>query len=167
MQSDGRPLLLQIKEWKTILEKFCQNSFRKIRIRKKKRKPINKNLSNLIDERNRLMTNCDDPETKIKIDQISITIADEEAEENRAKIMENFKDLSEDPENINLQQMWKMCKRLWPKTGVTLPTAKRNHMGKIVTGPREIKIVLAKEYKDRLRSRPVRPDLPDMKKRKN
>ena len=85
--SDGRPLLLQIKEWKYLLEKYCQNSFRKIRIRKKKMKPINKNLSNLIDERNKLMTNCDDPETKIKIDQISITIADEEAEENRAKIM--------------------------------------------------------------------------------
>ena len=40
-------------------------------------------------------------------------------------------------------------------------------MGKIVTGPREIKNVLSKEYKDRLRSRPVRPDLQAMKKRKD
>ena len=47
-------------------------------------KPINKNISNLIDERNRLMNNCDDPETKIKMDQICKTIADEEATENRA-----------------------------------------------------------------------------------
>ena len=62
--------------------------------------------------------------------------------------------------------MWKLCKKLWPKTGATLPTAKRNHMGKIVTGPKDIRNVLAKEYKDRLRSRPVRPDLRKMMKRK-
>ena len=73
---------------------------------------------------------------------------------------------SKDTENINLQQMWKLCKKLWPKKGETLPTAKRNHKGKIVTGPREIKILLAKEYKDRLRTRPVRPDLRGMRKRK-
>ena len=93
-------------------------------------------------------------------------IADEEAKENRKIIMDNFKKLSENPENINLQQMWRLCKKLWPKTGTTLPTAKRNHMGKIVTGPRDIRNVLAKEYKDRLRSRPVRPDLKIMMKRK-
>ena len=82
------------------------------------------------------------------------------------KIINNFKELSENPENVNLQNMWKMCKRLWPKVGTTIPTAKRNHMGKIVTGPRDIRNVLAKEYKDRLRTRPVRPDLRGMKKRK-
>ena len=57
-------------------------------------------------------------------------------------------------------------KKLWPKEGVTIPTAKRNNKGKVVTGPREIKNVLAREYKDRLRSRPGRPDLKIMKERK-
>ena len=47
-----------------------------------------------------------------------------------------------------------------------LPTAKRNHRGKLVTGAREIKTLLAKEYKERLRSRPVRPDLVQIKERK-
>ena len=82
------------------------------------------------------------------------------------KIVENFKSLSENPENINVQQMWKLSKKLWPKSGTTLPIAKRNQRGKIVTGPREIRNVLAREYKDRLRSRPLRPDLKDLKKRK-
>ena len=79
--------------------------------------------------------------------------------------MDNNKHLSENPENINLQQMWKLTKNLWPKSGATMPTAKRNHKGKIVSGPREIKNALSKEYKDRLRTRPVRPDLQYMKKR--
>jgi hypothetical protein len=38
--------------------------------------------------------------------------------------------------------------------------------GKVVSGPREIRELLAREYKDRLRSRPVRPGLEKMKKRK-
>ena len=36
----------------------------------------------------------------------------------------------------------------------------------MVSGPREIRKLLATEYKDRLRSRPVRPGLENMKKRK-
>ena len=57
-------------------------------------------------------------------------------------------------------------KKLWPKNGNALPIAKRNHLGKIVSGGREIKTLLAKEYKERLRSRPARPDMKSMKKRK-
>ena len=120
----------------------------------------------MIDERNVLLKNSEDPKTKEKIDDLGEKIADEEAEANRSIIMKNFKEISEDPENINLKEMWRSCKKLWPKSGVTVPTAKRNTRGKIVTGPREIRNVLAEEYKNRLRSRPVRPDLQNMKNRK-
>ena len=71
--------------------------------------------------------------------------------------------LSEDPENTNLQNLWKMMKKLWPKEGVNIRTAKRNSKGKVVTGPREIKNVIAKEYKNRLRTL---PDQKTMKERK-
>ena len=54
---------------------------------------------------------------KKRIDEISNEIAEDEAKENRDVIVNNFKDLSEDTENINLQQMWKLCKKLWPKKG--------------------------------------------------
>ena len=90
----------------------------------------------------------------------------EEAEENRKVIIENFQQLSENPENIKMQEMWKLMKRIWPIEAPTKPTAKRNKRGKIVSSSNEIKQVLAKEYKDRLRSRPARPDLVAMKKRK-
>ena len=157
------PLLQQVKTWRETLETFCKRSFRKIRIRKRKMKPLNSKLSLLIDLRNKLIKNKGDiNEVNVVIEKI----ANEEAEVNRAKIVENFKQLSENPENINLQNMWKKIKKLWPKEGVSVPTAKRNHRGKVVTGPREIKNVLSKEYKDRLRSRPIRPDLKNMNERK-
>ena len=165
--SDGKPLMSQVIKWRNILEIYFKKSFRKIRIRNKKMRPLKGNISKLSNKRNELMKKCDDPETKANIEELCKLIAGEEAEQNRAKIMENFKHLSEDPEEINIKEMWKLFKKLWPKSGVTVPTAKRNHKGKIVTGPREIRNVLTQEYKERLRSRPVRPDLQNMNKRKN
>ena len=83
----------------------------------------------MIDERNALMNQVDEPQVKQKISDINEAIAEVEAKENRDKIVENFKTLSENPENINLQQMWKLSKKLWPKSRITLPTAKRNQRG--------------------------------------
>ena len=112
------------------------------------------------------MKQIDEPGIKMKISEINEIIAEEDAKENRAKIINNFQSLSENPENMNLQQMWKLCKRLWPKLVTALPTTKRNCKGKIVSSPRDVRNVLSKEYKDRLRSRPIRPDLKNMKMRK-
>ena len=73
--------------------------------------------------------------------------------------MDNFKRFSEDPLNVNLHQVWKTMNKLWPKVGTTKPTAKKNYKGRIISEPNEIKKLLSKEYKERLRDRPIRPDL--------
>ena len=80
--------------------------------------------------------------------------------------MENVKHFSDNPERINISHMQKIVRKLWPKFGTTLPTAKKNHRGKIISGPSELKQLFVKEYKERLRSRPVRPDLLEFEKRK-
>ena len=56
--------------------------------------------------------------------------------------------------------------KLWPKVGATLPAGKKNHSGRIISEPSELKKLLAKEYKERLRDRPVRPDLGQLEFRK-
>ena len=89
-----------------------------------------------------------------------------EADENRKKLIDNFQQFSDNPENVNVLKMWKLLKKLWPKNCNSSPTAKMNHQGKIVSSPKELKILLAKEYRERLRFRPVRPDLRSMKIRK-
>ena len=66
-----------------------------------------------------------------------------------------------------MSQMWKLLKKLWLKTGISLPTSKKNHKGKIVSGAEELKLLMAKEYKQRLRTSPIRPDLKSMGIRKN
>ena len=96
------------------------------------------NISALIDKRNRLLKNTN-VENEEKISSISLAISELEAKENRNLIIENFKTLSDNPETINLQQVWKTVNKLWPKHGNALPTAKHNHSGKIVSGSTEIK----------------------------
>ena len=105
---------------------------------------MNDKLMKRIDESNALVNNCANPDTKTILDEINLEIACIEAEENRAKLVENFKFFSDNPEIIDISKMWKLMKKLWPKHGNNLPTAKRNHRGKLVTGAREIKVFLPK-----------------------
>ena len=63
--------------------------------------------------------------------------------------------------------MWKNMRKIWPKFGSNLPTAKKDHNDKIITDPKELRILLAKEYKERLRTRPTRPDFDESEKFKN
>ena len=94
------PLKLQIEKWRKVLNKYCKEAFSKIRIRKKQNKPLKITISKLIDERNRLITKLDEQQNEVKIELLNKAIADEEAEENRKDIVENFHELGENPENI-------------------------------------------------------------------
>ena len=44
----------KIERWRKVLSNYCSKAFKKIRIKDKKLKPINVNLSRLIDKRNNL-----------------------------------------------------------------------------------------------------------------
>ena len=109
-------------------------------------------MSVLIDKRNKLLKQKG---SSFENDRISKLIAYIKAQENRNKIMKSFHYFSEHPENIQMQKMWKALKGICPKLKPTLPSAKKNHRGKIISGQKDIKNLLAKEYKNRLRIRPV------------
>ena len=161
------PLQQQIIRWQATLKSYCKKAFKKIRIKKNDMKPVKYEIATLIDKRNALIDNTvNSLEEKEEIDMINIEIAAKEAEQNRDKIVKNFGKLSKDPENINMSEMWKILKKVFPKSNNSLPAAKKNHRGKIITGAKELKILLAKEYKERLRTRPMRPDMISLKTRR-
>ena len=103
----------------------------------------------------------------VEKEEIEKKIADYESEEKRNKLIEHFNHFNDNPENINVANMWKILKKLWPKFGNAVPTGKKNHHGKLISGEKELKILMLKEYTQRLRNRPVRPDLKNMSVRKN
>ena len=156
----------QVENCHKMLKAVCSEAFSKIRIKNKNFIPIKKEMLNLITERNNLIVQSDNPIRKKKLDVINHKISNMEAEDNRNKLLENFKFFSDNPESINMSKMWKLLKKISPKVGKSLPTAKKNHRGRIISGARGLKTLLAKEYKERLRTRPFRPDLGTMKWRK-
>ena len=89
-------------------------AFKKVRITNKKRlKPLNPKISKLINKRNELKTNFDDSENERKIEEIEEDISNLEAEENRNYIMKNLKKFSDDPESINMTEMWESSQKGW------------------------------------------------------
>jgi hypothetical protein len=161
------PLQKQVNKWRHVLKSYCYKAFRRIRINKKKPlKPMKPNLTQLVDRRNALLKNKNQPENEKKIEELERTISSIEAKENRDFIVHNFKQISENPENVNLKEVWKVLKKIEPKHKSSLPIAKRNHKGILVSSPYEIKKLLSKEYKQRLRSRPLRPDMGNLKERR-
>jgi hypothetical protein len=123
-------------------------------------------LTFLVNKRNELLKYKNEPDNRKKIEDLEITISNIEAKENRDFIVKNFQKYSENPETVNLKEVWKVLKKIEPKHKNSLPIAKRNHKGNLVSSPYEIKKLLSKEYKQRLRSRPLRPDLGDLKERR-
>ena len=126
-------------------------------------KPLKPELSLLINKRNQLKKQKENTKA---LEDIEDKISKIEAEENREIILKNFKKFSSNPENIVLSEMWKAVKNISPKHESALPIAKKNHKGDLISYPGEIRKLLAKEYKQRLRSRPMRPDLGDIIQRR-
>ena len=58
--------------------------------------------------------------------------------------------------------MWKTKKSLWPKKSQSIPAGKIDHKEKLLTGPEDIKKLLEKEYRERLRKRPCHPNLSEL-----
>ena len=80
-----------------------------------------------------------------KIKVIENEIATLQAEENRKLVLKKFKKFSENSESVNLQEIWKLLKSICPKFKNSVPMAKRDHQGNIITNQDEIKRLLAKE----------------------
>ena len=72
--------------------------------------------------------------------------------------MKTFKFFSENPEKIQMSKMWKLMKKIWPKYN-TQANAKLNHLGKMISSPKAIKMLLMRVYKERLRRRPMKDDM--------
>ena len=89
---------------------------------------IRPEMSNLIDRRNKLLKTGSE---RTEINNLEVEISDMEAEINRNKIMKYFKSYNENPESVNLNQVWKTLDKIYPKTQTKIPIAKKNHQGKV------------------------------------
>ena len=83
------------------------------------------------------------------------------AEEGKSKAYK-FKKYCSQSGSVNVSEMWKLKKKLWPKNIEHIQTGKINHQGKLITAPEDLKKLLGKEYFERLRPRPYNPHIEDI-----
>ena len=59
--------------------------------------------------------------------------------ENRNKVVNNFKSLSDTDGILNTNGMWKLKKKLFPKHVQSVPTAKKDSQGNLISTQEELK----------------------------
>ena len=88
-----------------------------------------------------------------ELEEIEVEIASEIANENRNKVIETFKVLSETDGTINVNGMWGLKRKIFPKNIKQLPTAKKNVDGRIISSQNELKQLYLNTFQHRLRHR--------------
>ena len=102
---------------------------------------------------------------KQKIEAIEESIGDKAVQENFRTIVETVKSLG-DEQNLNVlgrQKLWKILKHKFPKNSLAVPVGKRNRSGKIVTEHQELKHLYLKTFTQRMRNRPMKKELENLK----
>ena len=159
-QGDGS-LEAQAKKWFKTLNGVFHSSFSKIRHTKKK---VKSKLSSLMEERRSELgklenvADGEDEETSIKITKIEEEICELVAEENREKVLKNFKVLANPGGLCNTNGMWSLKRKLFPKNKESLPFAKKDCDGKVITAQSQLKTLYLDTFIHRLRHRPVSND---------
>ena len=132
---DNSPFEKQAAKWEKTLSSF----FHKVRISNKPKRK-NSTLSILLDRRSTLKKKVElNEKEEQEMFNLDGLIAGECQEENRRKVIENFKNLDGSEGNLNHQGVWKMKRKQFPKIKPTLPVRKKNLKGQIITNPEELK----------------------------
>ena len=88
------------------------------------------------------------------------------AVENRNKVVNNFKSLSDTDGTLNTNGMWKLKKKLFPKHVQSVPTAKKDSQGNLISTQEELKKLYLRTYQKRLRHIPMIPEMNELRKLK-
>ena len=96
---------------------------------------------------------------KNELKGIEEEIANEIAEDNRDKVVDAFKALTDTDGTVNINGMWGQKRKIFPKNAKQLPLAKKNVENKIISSQSELKKLYLDTFKHRLRHRPIKDDL--------
>ena len=167
---NNQPFEVQIKNWKQCFDDILKKCFKKIRIAPKKTKT---KTEELLKERVKLKTE----EKKVDIDEnmkdmikqrielIEKDITEDVVHENFKMVMDTLEEIS-DNGNINSsgrKKMWSKLKSKFPKMSQPIPIAKTDKKGNLITNHKDLKNLYLKTYKQRMRNRPIKEELSELK----
>ena len=112
----------------------------------------------------KVSTHQEDLEENLRV--LEEKIVREVAEDNRNRVINNFENLSITDGSTNINGMWKLKKKVFPKHQPSLPSAKKDSKGNLISSHEELKDLYLSTYKNRLRHRPIVPEMEELKKLK-
>ena len=142
-------------------ENYIKKCFKKIRIKDKPNKEIEK----LFMDR-KILRHKSDAFSKSKLKEIEDKLAELCSYSNYNKINEEISNFKCDEGGINVGKLWKLKKRLSPICRDP-PTAMLDKGGNLITSAREIEAFALEVFEERLQNRPVKDELTEMKKNKD
>ena len=147
----------QSSNWRTVLNKYFQKSFKKIRITNKQNKKHSE--INMLMERRRILRKKDflKENEEEELSKLEERIAAQCEEVNRRKVTDNFKEINGKEGELRHQGIWKLKKKYFPKIKPSLPAGKKNMKGQLITNPAELKELYLQTFKHRLRQRKAQP----------
>ena len=152
-------LKAQSKKWFNELKSICHNSFRKI-IHNSKVKVTETSI--LLEKRRKCiqgLKNCEESEREKlndELNQLENQVSELVARDNRNKVVDNFQSISDRGGKLTNNNMWKLKRKVFPKNKETLPFAKKDCDGKLVTSHQQLKELYLDTFVHRLRSRPTK-----------
>ena len=153
----------QCNEWFRTLNKRFHQSFKKIRsCRNKKR--INE-VDQLMLKRTALVkklkmnSDVNVENTDMEIKEVEKRISNLSSRENRDKIVNNFSSFTNTDGSTKMHGVWAVNRKVFPKNTETLPFAKKNDDGKLVSSQMELKELYLQTFIRRLRHRPIKSEL--------
>ena len=106
---------------------------------------------------------------EVRIKQIEEDMENEVSEEYRNEVMETLRELSGSEDCVNgdrRKRIWKILKKNYPQDLNKIPMGKKDRKGNIITNHEGLKSLFLDTYVNRLRNRPMKPDLEELKELK-
>ena len=107
----------------------------------------------------RLKNSGDEETTQNELDEVEDNISKEVSKDNRDKVMEAFRDLTDTDGSIHINGLWSLKNKTFPKNTKPLPCAKRDVENRIISSQSELKTLYLETFRHRLRHRPIKDDL--------
>ena len=127
---------IQVNNWLKVFNDICGRSFKKTRVNGKVKVTELSKLQTLRTELvQKKKVSPDDAKVQEDLDKVVEEITLKVAEKNKNQIMDNFKHLDQSDGQTFSNGIWNIKKKIMPKNKASLPAAKVDVNGKLVTEP--------------------------------
>ena len=166
------PFERQCKMWLNTFNSILHNCFRKVRVvnNKKKQTQNEKNLVERIELKKKVKLPNIDEDMKRKIEerilQIEEEVGNDISEKYYEEVLVTLKKLGGDRTNLSgsgRKKMWELLKRKYPKNSPSVPVGKKDNFGNLITNHEGLKKLYLQTYTQRLRNRPIKKELKELK----